>query len=88
MFESIAQIGVCVGAHAPNWDCNKWLKETPSVCCLPHRKGGHRHHRCMKNGQRITGPIQTGPRGGKYFTITEKDNKGEICTVKIYISKK
>jgi hypothetical protein len=42
----------------------------------------------MKKGERIIGKVQTGERGGRYFTITEKDKKGLICTVKVYLPKK
>jgi hypothetical protein len=42
----------------------------------------------MKVGERIVGKIQQGPRGGKFFTIEEKDKKGKICVMKVYLSKK
>lgn len=71
-----------------SWNCDEWLDKTPSVCCLPYRKGDPVKSRCMKKGERIVGKVQTGARGGKYFTITEKDSKGVICVVKVYLPKK
>lgn len=97
-FKSKSQISVCYSkkentpksgfSKRESWNCDKWLDETPSVCCLPYRKGDKVKSRCMKNGERITSKIQTGPRGGKFFTITEKDKKGKVCVVKIYLPKK
>jgi len=42
-------------------------------------------HRCLKKGERVKSKIQTGPRGGRFFTIQEKDKQGVICTVKVYV---
>jgi len=42
----------------------------------------------MRKGERIKGPVETGTRGGRFFTLTERDAKGKICTVKVYLSKK
>jgi hypothetical protein len=88
-FKSRSQISVCYNKKDPRWNCNLWMKETPSVCCLPYSKStGKSKSRCMKVGERIVGRVQTGARGGRFFTIEEKDKKGKICTVKIYLSKK
>lgn len=84
-FTSRSQYNTCLAKKDKRWDCDRWLKETPSLCCLPYRQGGTVKSRCMKNGERIIGKIQTGPRGGKYFIITERDKKGVVCTVKVYI---
>ena len=87
-FRSKSQIGACYKRGDRRWDCDKWLKETPSVCCLPYKKGGRVKTRCLRKGERIRGPIQVGSRGGRFFTVTEKDSNGTICTVKIYLPKK
>lgn len=101
-FRSISQLSVCYSKRGfskekgltksrfsrGSWNCDKWLDETPSVCCLPYEKGDKVKSRCMKNGERIVGKVQTGPRGGKFFTITEKDKKGKVCTIKVYLPKK
>jgi len=84
-FTSRSQLQTCYNKKDKKWDCDEFLKKTPSVCCLPFRKGGHVKSRCMKDGERVVGKIQTGPRGGKFFIITEKDKKGVVCTVKVYV---
>lgn len=94
-FQSRSQLRTCYGRQTQQkktngkkgWNCKQWLSDTNSVCCLPEIKGMPVKSRCMRSGERIVGPIKTGSRGGKYFEITEKDNKGTICTVKIYIPK-
>jgi hypothetical protein len=83
-FKSKSQLRVCYNTR--KWDCNKWLKETPSVCCLPN-KLGQSHSRCMRVNERIVGKVQTGPRGGRFFVIKEKNSSGEICQVKVYINR-
>ena len=87
-FKSLSQLRLSYSKHNPRWNSDEWLSKTPSVCCLPERKNStpRSKARCRKVGERIKGPIQTGPRGGKYFTITEKDSKGVICEVKVYLS--
>ena len=87
-FRSKSQLQACYKRNDPKWNCNKWLQETPSACCLPYKKGGTVKSRCLRKGERIRGPVQNGPRGGKFFTITEKDNKGVICEMKVYLPKK
>jgi len=87
-FKSKSQMGACYKRKDPRWDCDKWLDETPSVCCLPYKKGGRVKTRCLRKGERIRGPVQTGARGGRFFTITEKDSRGVICTVKVYLPRK
>lgn len=89
-FKSKRQLRTCYGTQAQRnsrWNCDRWLKETPSVCCLPERKGGKVKSRCMRKGERVKGPIQTGPRGGRFFVITEKDSRGKVCDIKVYIPK-
>ena len=87
-FRSKSQLAACYKRNDKKWNCDKWLKETPSVCCLPYKKGGTIKTRCLRKGERVKGKIVTGPRGGRYFTITEKDNRGTICMVKVYLPKK
>ena len=77
----------CYGKNDSRWDCNKWLKETPDICSLSeHGKKGKMSSRKIKVNEKIVGEVQTGPRGGKFFIITQKDAKGkEMCKVKIYL---
>lgn len=90
-FKSRSQLQTCFGrsrkSKRSNWNCNEWLRETPSVCCLPYREGDKVKSRCMRKGERIVGKVRTGPKGGKFFTITEKDSKGTLCTIKVYVKK-
>lgn len=86
-FVSKSQLRTCYSKKSKNWNCDEFLKKTPSVCCLPEKKGMQVKSRCMKSGERIVGKIQTGPRGGRYFQIKEKDSRGEVCIVKVYVSK-
>lgn len=95
-FKSKSQISTCYGKQDSRWNCGQWLRETPSVCCLPYKTGGEIKSRCLRKGERIIGKIQTGSRGGRYFTITEKEygrngNKKRsttLCTVKVYLPRK
>ena len=59
----------CYSLNDPNWDCDKWLKETVKPDCLPERKNGS--PKCARNSpRRVTrGKLHTGPRGGKYYLI-------------------
>jgi hypothetical protein len=91
-FVSKSQLRTCYSqrgkSRTTKWDCNEFLKKTPSVCCLPEKKGTLVRSRCMRNGERIVGKIQTGSRGGRFFTITERDSKGTVCVVKVYVPRK
>lgn len=99
-FQSRSQISTCYnkkGDHS--WNCNLFLKETKqSICSLPYRKGSPKKEIERKGekgsskkrrvSKRTVSRIKTGPRGGKYRLITEKDNKGKImCEYKLYIHK-
>jgi hypothetical protein len=97
-FKSKAQLRTCYGKKPKGWNCDKFLQETPSVCCLPEKVGAQikstkaepakfTKSRCMRKGERIVGKVQTGARGGKYFLISENDNKGNICSMKVYVPK-
>lgn len=86
-FKSKSQLRTCYGRRPKGWDCDEWLKETPSVCCLPEKKGMPIKSRCMRKGERIVGKMQTGARGGNFFTVQEKDSKGTVCVVKVYVPK-
>lgn len=87
-FKSRSQARVCYSKKMKGWNCNEWAKETESLCCLPEKAGQAPKCRTKRKGEPIKGPIQTGPRGGKFFFLKEKDDKGnDICTWKIYISK-
>lgn len=84
-FLSKSQLRVCFNRHDPRWNCQEWLDKTDSVCCLPEKKGYRAKCRPQKKREKIKGPIKYGPRGGKFFTIKEKDEKGKWCEVKVYI---
>lgn len=84
-FRSKAQLRTCYGGGIKKMnkkDCDKWLKETKSVCCLPERVGLPSSTRCQRKEERVKGKVKTGPRGGKYFEIKEGD-----CKVKVYLKK-
>ncbi len=93
-FKSKAQLATCYSRNGKTkkgkkgWNCDKWLKETPSICCLPDKTGQPVKKRCPRKGEKIKGKVQTGPRGGRFFVIREKDSKGVICTVKVYLPRK
>lgn len=87
-FRSKSQLRTCYSLHDPRWDCDSWLRKTKGVCDLPEKVGMPRRSRTHRTGEAIKGQIQTGPRGGKYFTITEKDKDGVICEFKVYLSRK
>ena len=84
-FASKSQLRTCYKKNDKNWDCKEFLDATPSVCCLPERKGATVKTRCMRKGERVVGKVKVGPRGGRYFTITEKDRQGIACTMKVYV---
>lgn len=87
-FKSRSQLRTCYGMSSKrrgSWDCDSFLEHTPSICCLPEKKGLPRKTRCMRNGERTVGPIQTGPKGGKFFIIEEKDNRGTVCMMRVYV---
>lgn len=88
-FTSKSQLRTCYKQKSVNpkstWNCDEFLRATPSVCCLPERKNKTvTRSRCLLKNERIVGKIQTGPRGGRYFTIKERYGKKE-CTIKVYI---
>jgi hypothetical protein len=88
-FKSKAQLRTCYGRkNRGTWNCKEFLEKTPSVCCLPERKGMPIKTRCMRQGERIVGKVMIGPRGGKYFDIEERDKRGKICVVRVYLPRK
>lgn len=86
-FESRSQLGTCYAGQMPGVDCDEWLRETRSVCGLPYRRGIVGNNRRV---QRRKGPVRVGPRGGRYFTITERDARTgkKLCTVKVYLRRR
>jgi hypothetical protein len=50
-----------------NWDCEEFLRVTPSPECLPSLKGRPAKCRKLKNGEKIITPIYKGKRGGHFF---------------------
>lgn len=86
-FVSKAQLRTCYSRRPKGWDCDEFQRATPSICCLPEKKGYPVKTRCMKNGERIVGKVQTGPRGGRFFIIEERDSKGTVCTIRVYLPK-
>lgn len=88
-FRSISQLQTCYKRQDPNWDCDYFLKETPSICSLPYKKGAKSlKSRSVRKGEKTKGKVQVGPRGGKFFIIKEKDSKGVICSIKVYLPQK
>lgn len=86
-FVSKSQLRTCYGKNKKDWDCDEFLNETKSICSLPEKKGRKVRSRAKRKGEKIKGKVKTGPRGGRYFIIKEKDSKGIICTVKVYVDK-
>ncbi len=84
-FLSRSQLQTCYRKKDSNWNCDAFLRETPSVCALPYKNGYHRKSRNIKRNEKIKGKVQMGPRGGKFFMITEKDSNGVVCSVKVYL---
>lgn len=90
-FTSKSQLRTCYGRRPKGWNCDQWLRETPSVCRLPERKPKSTsrqkpmRRRAQHVNEKIKGRVQTGPRGGRYFVITEKDRRGVKCQVKVYL---
>ena len=85
-FQSKSQIRLCYGSPKKSWNCNKFLKETKkSICSLPNRKGESVKRSSGRVAKRTVSRIKTGPRGGKYRLITEKNSKGKVvCECKVY----
>lgn len=84
-FQSKSQLQTCYQKKYSNWNCDAFLKETPSVCALPYKKGYPSKSRKIKQNEKIKGKLQIGPRGGKFFIITERNSKGIVCSMKVYV---
>lgn len=87
-FASAKQLRTCYGTKQKGWDCQKSLKKTDSVCCLPEKSG--QTPKCNKKKSEIkrsVTKVQTGPRGGRYKTIREYDRKSKklLCEKRIYV---
>ena len=83
-FQSLSQMRTCYSLRSQGkngkWDCDQWLQETPNVKCLPERKGDVPKKtgcRPIRKGEHVIGPVQTGPRGGNFFTADG---------IKVYVS--
>ena len=72
-----------------NWNCDKWLQETPDIGCLPERNDevGAPHKelpskkcRLQRKDEKIKGNIMIGPRGGKFFIIKQGSDQ-----IKVYV---
>ena len=88
-FKSKSQLRVCYNKHDPRWNCKEWLDKTDNLCCLPEKLGYEaKKCRMIKKDERVVGSIQVGPRGGKFFVITEYNNKGKACEIKVYLGRK
>ena len=84
-FKSRAQLRTCYGRKGGFGKgikgCDEWLKKTKlSLECLPEKAGDGPKCRRIKGGERIRSKLMEGPRGGKYFIITEGKYK-----VKVYV---
>lgn len=82
-FKSKRQLQACYALRAQNkagnWDCDKWLRETPDPNCLPTVVNGPKPKNCRKQGKiHNKGELKTGPRGGQYY---------EIYGIKVYVKK-
>ena len=100
-FRSRAQMRTCYGKRSSTstrassskktssakWDCDEWLSKTENICCLPEKVGSTKKCRPVKKNERVIGKVQTGPRGGRYFIITEKNKGNKVCEVKVYLNK-
>jgi len=86
-FKSRSQMRTCYGRQPKGWDCDKWLAETPSVCCIPECKGAKQPKTCIpgRQGVATVGPIEKGARGGQYRVIREVDARGKICEIRVYV---
>ena len=88
-FKSKSQLRLCYNKHDKNWNCDEFLEKTKNVCCLPEKLAyGKPKCRPIRKGERVKGKIQTGPRGGKFFFITEKNKGKTVCQVKVYLTRK
>lgn len=85
-FQSKTQMRLCYSRSRKDWDCDEFLKATESVCALPERKGSRtsRKRKSKKSLRREVSRWRTGPRGGRYRTIREYDDKKLICETKVY----
>ncbi len=85
-FQSKSQLRTCYSKHSKKWNCDKWLKETPSLCDLPEftppksTKSIKPKTRTLRQGEIVKGKIQTGPRGGRFFLLTQGK-----CVMKVYL---
>jgi hypothetical protein len=93
-FKSKAQLRLCYYGGIKGFSkekCDEWLRETPSVDCLPERvgmtKNTKKYCRNLRKGEQIKSKIYTGPRGGKYFLIYDKVGKVIRSVTKVYIRK-
>ena len=90
-FTSKKQLRTCYGSTSKSkkWDCDKMLEDTPNVCDLPESSFSKqpKNLRVVKKEERTVSKTNTGPRGGKFFTITERDGKQKTCTLKVYVPK-
>lgn len=74
-FKSQRQLATCFSRQLSaeskgqkwNWDCEGWLKITPSPECLPSLKGRSPKCRKLRAGEKIITPIHQGTRGGYFF---------------------
>jgi hypothetical protein len=82
-FQNLSQLRTCYGLYDKRWNCDRWLKETNSVCALHDRKTGRQPSTPRK---KVKSKIMEGPRGGKYFMITEYGSSGrKVCEKKVYV---
>lgn len=84
-FVNYSQLRTCYSKNTKSWNCDKWLRETPSVCALHNSGKGKKS--TPKVAKRVKSKVKIGPRGGKFFTITEYTARGKvICVKKVYLS--
>lgn len=82
-FQSLAQLRTCYAKHDPRWNCDQWAKET-DLSSLKERSPKKQHQTTKKSkisgGNLAKSKIYTGPRGGRYFYLTQGGTR-----VKIYV---
>lgn len=76
-FKSKRQLQTCYGKKLAtesrgqkfNWNCDEWLRKTPSPNCLPTDISSPRR-KCISQKNKNISPIYVGPRGGHFFFVS------------------
>ena len=89
-FRSKSQMRTCFGGGMQGMSekkCREWIRETKDICCLPEKVGFRKSgRRCSTKKQKISvSRRKSGPRGGRYVTITQT-GPDKRCSYKVYVS--